>query len=63
MPTGRYPALAGLLVLEKRGANHTIAVTLWEDETALVASAEHADRFAVRIGEHQQDTSALIFAE
>jgi quinol monooxygenase YgiN len=49
----QYEELAGfrgVLVLEKPGnRNHVIAVTLWEDEAAMEASKELADKVASRV--------------
>ena len=45
------PSFRGLLVLEKTGGNHIIALTLWEDEEGLKASESTADGFADRIGD------------
>jgi heme-degrading monooxygenase HmoA len=43
------PGFRGLQVLEKPGANHVIALTLWEDEEAVEASADLAEDKANRI--------------
>lgn len=45
------PSFRGVLVLEKTGGNHIIALTLWEDEEGVRASEPVADAFADRIGE------------
>jgi hypothetical protein len=44
------PSFRGLLVLEKPGGNHVIALTLWEDEEGVQASETLADEYAERIG-------------
>jgi len=48
---GAIPGFRGLLVLEKPGANHVIALTLWEDETGLAASEPFAESYAERIAD------------
>jgi len=45
------PGFRGIVVLEKSGGNHIIAVTLWEDEEGIRASEAYADGFAHRIGD------------
>jgi hypothetical protein len=48
---GSIPSFRGLLVLEKPGGNHVIALSLWEDEEGVQASAALADEYADRIGQ------------
>jgi hypothetical protein len=51
------PGFRGLIVLEKPGArNHVMALTLWSDESSLLASETVADSFADRIA-HAAGTS------
>ena len=45
------PGFRGLLVLEKTGGNHVIALTLWDGEEGLRASEEYMEAFASRITE------------
>jgi len=40
-----------LLVLEKPGTDHVLAITLWEGERGLDASEHHAREYARRISE------------
>lgn len=48
---GSLPGFRGLVVLEKPGGNHIIALTLWEDEEGVRVSEPLADAFADRIGQ------------
>ncbi len=48
---GSLHSFRGALVLEKTGGNHIIALTVWENEEGLIASAPVADAFADRISE------------
>ena len=40
------PGFCGLLVLEKPGTDHVLAITLWEGERGLDASEHHARDYA-----------------
>ena len=45
------PGFRGLLVLEKTGGNHVIALTLWDNEEGLRASEPFLEGFARQIRE------------